>query len=159
MWSRHRLSLGMGFVVIASAAALTGSFGATAAPEPDKPSGEITLLAPCDAEEHPFAVKKLVSDMRTTFKLGPGGTVFASSATVTADADGSVFVLTLKIEQGGKVVSAGHMQTILNKGESGNLATLCAVIPARDTYSVSADVRVVGAIKALDSKNCRYTAP
>jgi hypothetical protein len=63
------------------------------------------------------------------------------------------------IEQNGKVVSAGHTQTNLNKGESGNLATLCAVIPARDTYSVSADVRVVGAIKALDSRNCRYTAP
>ena len=159
MWSRHTLSLGMSFVVIASVAALTGSFGANAAPEPDKPSGEITLLAPCEAEEHPFDVKKLVSDMRSTFKLGPEGTVFASSAAVTSDADASTFVLTLKIEQSGKVVSIGQMQTMLNKGESGNLATLCAVIPSRDTYSVSADVRVVGAVKALDSRNCRYTAP
>ena len=159
MWSRQSLSLGMSFIVIASVAALTGIFGANASPEPDKPSGEITLLAPCDAEEHPFAVKKLVSNMVSTFKLAPSGTVFASSATVTADADGSIFLLTLKIEQSGKVVSAGQMQTILNKGESGNLATLCAVIPSRDTYSVSADVRVVGAIKALDSRNCRYTAP
>jgi len=159
MRSRHSLSLGVCFVVITSIATLTGIFGANAAPEPDKPSGEITLLAPCDAEEHPFAVKKLVSSMVSTFKLAPGGTVFASSASVTADADGSIFELTLKIEQSGKVVSAGHMQTILNKGESGNLATLCAVIPARDTYSVSADVRVVGAMKALDSRSCRYTAP
>ena len=150
---------GMSIVVIASAAALTGSFGGNAAPEPDKPSGEITLLAPCDAEEHPFEVKKLVSNMKSTFKLGPDVTVFASSATVTSDADGTTFVLTLKIEQNGKVVSGGQMQTRLDKGESGNLATLCAVIPSRDAYSVAADVRVVGATKALDSKNCRYTAP
>lgn len=96
--------------------------------------------------------------MRSTFKLGSEGTVFASSATVTSDADGTTFLLTLKIEQNGKVVSGGQMQTRLNKGESGNLATLCAVIPARDTYSVSAEVRVVGAVKALDSRTCRYPA-
>lgn len=159
MWSRRTVLSGISLIVIATGAALTGSIGANASPEPDKPRGEITLLAPCDAEEHPFEVKKLVSSMKSTFKLGPGGTVFASSATVTSDADGSTFLLTLKIEQSGKVVSAGQMHTTLNKGESGNLATLCAVIPARDTYSVSADVRIVGAVKALDSRSCRYTAP
>jgi hypothetical protein len=149
----------MSCVVIVSVTALTGTFGANAVPEPDEPKGEITLLAPCEAEEHPFEVKKLVSDMRSTFKLGSEGTVFASSAAVTSDADGTTFLLTLKIEQNGKVVSGGHTQTRLDKGESGNLATLCAVIPASGTYSVSADVRVVGAIKPLDSRSCRHTAP
>lgn len=159
MWNRRNVLTGISIVVIASAAALTASLAANKSPEQDKPIGEITLMAPCDAEEHPFEVKKLVSSMKSTFKLGPGGTVFASSAAVTSDADGTTFELTLKIEQSGKVVSAGHMQTRLDKGESGNLATLCAVIPSRDTYSVSADVRVVGAVKALDSRTCRYTAP
>ena len=123
------------------------------------PSGASALMAPCDAEEHPYEVKKLVSNMRSTFKLRPEGTVFASSASVTSVADATHFVLVLKVEQSGKVVSTGQMQTMLNKGETGNLATLCAVIPAAGTYSVSADVRVVGSIKALDSRNCQHTAP
>ncbi len=158
MANRQKLLIGISVVVIASVAALTGRFVVHAAPEPEKPTGEITLLAPCDSEEHPFEVKKLVSNMKSTFKLGPDVTIFASSATVTADADGSTFLLTLKVEQNGKVVSTGQMQTRLNKGETGNLATLCAVIPARDTYAVSADVRVVGAVKSLDSRSCQYTA-
>ena len=159
MWNRRNVLTGISVVVIASAAALIGSLGANAAPEPDKPTGEITLLAPCDSEEHPYEVKKLVTNMRSTFKLGQEGTVFASSAAVTSDADGTTFLLTLKIQQNNRVVSIGQMQTKLNKGETGNLATLCAVIPARETYSVSADVTVVGAVKPLDSRSCRYTAP
>lgn len=158
MWNRRNVLTGISVVVITSAAALIGSLGANAAPEPDKSTGEITLLAPCDAEEHPYEVKKLVTNMRSTFKLGSEGTVFASSAAVTSNADNTTFLLTLKIEQNGRVVSIGQMQTRLNKGETGNLATLCAVIPARETYAVSADVTVVGAVKPLDSRSCRYTA-
>ncbi len=158
MLNRRNVLTRTSVVVIASAAALIGILGANAAPEPDKSTGEITLLAPCDSEEHPYEVKKLVTNMRSTFKLGQEGTVFASSAAVTSDADGTTFLLTLKIEQNGKVVSIGQMQTKLNKGETGNLATLCAVIPARETYAVSADVTVVGAVKPLDSRSCRYTA-
>ncbi|MBI3866103.1 MAG: hypothetical protein HY290_29850, partial [Planctomycetia bacterium] len=126
----------MSCVAIVSAAALIGSLRANAAPEPDQSTGEITLLAPCNAEEHPYEVKKLVSNIRSTFKLGTEGTVFASSAAVKSEADGTIFLLTLKIEQHGKVVAGSQMQTRLNKGESGNLATLCAVIPVRETYSV-----------------------
>lgn len=159
MWNRRNVLTGISVVVVVSAAALIGCLGANAAPEPDKPTGEITLLAPCDAAEHPYEVKKLVSNMRSTFKLGQEGTVFASSAAVTSDADNTTFLLTLKIEQNGRVVSIGQMQTKLNKGETGNLATLCAVIPARETYSVSADVTVVGSVKPVDSRSCRYTAP
>ena len=159
MWNRRNLGLGMSVVVIASVAALTGSFGANALLREDHPSGELTLMAPCDAEEHPMEVKKLVSDIKSTFKLAPGGTIFASSAVVTSDADRTTFVLTIKVEKSGKVVSSGQMQVTLDDGESDNLATLCGVAPSTGTYSVSADVRVAGAVKALDSRRCRYTAP
>jgi len=159
MWKRRELCLGTSVVVIAAATVLSGYFRASAALREDRPAGEITLMAPCDAEDHPMEVKKLVTSMKLTFKLPPAGTVFASSAIVTSDADRTTFVLTLKIEQSGKVVSSGQMQITLDDGESGNLATLCAVAPAGGRYSVFSDLRVAEAIHPLDTRRCQYTAP
>jgi hypothetical protein len=126
-------------------------------------TGQILLLAPCDAQPVAEEVTGLLaSTKKVLFKLtaADSGAIFASAASVTSDADETVFVLSLKVEQAGKVISAGTADSPpLKKGMTAPIATICGVSPSKGKYTVTADVRVNNSTKALDSKSCPYTAP
>jgi hypothetical protein len=150
----------IGIIALAFGAVLSASFAGNALFMPD-PTGTIKVFAPCDAETPTTLVQNVLKAAKTVlFNIASGesGEIFVASAVATSDADGTVFVLTLKVEQGGQTLSSSAMELTLNKGNSGSLATFAGVSPASGKYTISTDVRVKGAKDPLDSKKCYFTA-
>jgi hypothetical protein len=154
MKSYHRLVTVAGCIVAVSCGAVVMSVASAASAA--EPSGKITVLAPCDAHPPSDEIKALQAKLMSVLKLDKTGVVFASVADVKSDADGTIFVLDLKVEQGGVVVSSGQSKKVVNAGQAATLGTFCGVSPCSGTCRVSASVKVQGSAN-LDAKACNYT--
>jgi hypothetical protein len=155
MKTRHRLAISVCCMLAVSCKIEASRALASGTLAPDA-TGKITLLAPCDQKAVDDDVKTLMAKLKTVLKLDETGVVFASLADVKADADGTIFLLELKVEQNGSTVSSSESRKVLNSGQSATLGAFCGVSPCKGKCKVSASVKVLGGAN-LDAKSCTYT--
>ncbi len=93
--------------------------------------------------------------------MAAAGGIFATAGSVLSDSDGAVFVLSLRVKQGGKVVARGTATATADKGKSADLRAFTGVSPVSGKYAASSVLTVVedGGTYQLDSKECEYTQP
>lgn len=124
------------------------------------PVGKITLLAPCDKEKSD-AVDKLQTAAREALNLTKAEYVFISQASVTSDADGSIFQLNLTVkDQDGTQVATGETTSPpIKKGASAQMTVYAgASLVKGNKYDVATSVKLKGG-QPLNEKKCNFTAP